>query len=189
MKSRKGQEGFTLVELMVVVAIIGILAAIAIPNYQKYQAKARQSEGKIALSAIYSAQVGYATENSTYTACLTKVGYDGGAGGGKRYYATGFGSTGGNTCGPNGTATCLSYQWNNDGTAAGVACALATDGQFDATVAAGSSTKQVGSGIAALFTQSKNNFNAAAYGGIGGAAVDIWVINENKSMTNPTSGI
>lgn len=51
----RDNRGFTLIELMIVVAIIGILAAVAIPNFLNYQAKARQSEAKVALAAIYTA--------------------------------------------------------------------------------------------------------------------------------------
>lgn len=48
----KNQQGFTLIELMIVVAIIGILASIALPAYQDYTVRAQVSEGAIAASSI-----------------------------------------------------------------------------------------------------------------------------------------
>jgi len=65
-KLRMGKpKGFTLIELMVVVAVIGILAAIAIPNYLSYQAKAQQSEAKANLGAIFVGMLAYTAPNNS----------------------------------------------------------------------------------------------------------------------------
>lgn len=71
MKTNRNQKGFTLVELMIVVAIIGILAAIAIPNFQNYQRKAKTAEAKTNLGAIRTSEESYRAENNTYLACAT----------------------------------------------------------------------------------------------------------------------
>jgi type IV pilus assembly protein PilA len=62
----KGQKGFTLIELMIVVAIIGILAAIAIPNFLRYQATSRQSEARTNLGGIFVSEVAFFGNQGTY---------------------------------------------------------------------------------------------------------------------------
>jgi type IV pilus assembly protein PilA len=59
--------GFTLTELMIVVAIISILAAIAIPNFMSYQARTRQAEAKVGLGGIFTSAKSYFAENLTYS--------------------------------------------------------------------------------------------------------------------------
>lgn len=65
---RKSKKGFTLIELMIVVAIIGILAAIAIPNFLRFQLKAKSSEGKVNIAAIRTAEEGFNAEFGRYVA-------------------------------------------------------------------------------------------------------------------------
>jgi type IV pilus assembly protein PilA len=62
----KGKKGFTLIELMIVVAIIGILAAIAIPNFLRFQAKSKQSEAKTNLGGIFTAEISYFGEHNFF---------------------------------------------------------------------------------------------------------------------------
>jgi type IV pilus assembly protein PilA len=90
LKSLKRQDGFTLVELMVVVAIIGLLSAVAIPNFKKYQAKAKSSEAKVQLAAAYTAEQAFYGDFGMYGHCLSYMGYDPSDQINSRYYAVGF---------------------------------------------------------------------------------------------------
>jgi type IV pilus assembly protein PilA len=72
----KSNKGFTLIELMIVVAIIGILAAIAIPNFLNYQCKARQSEARAGLGTLQICKKSYWAEETEYTDDLDALGFE-----------------------------------------------------------------------------------------------------------------
>jgi type IV pilus assembly protein PilA len=72
LKAMRKQEGFTLIELMIVVAIIGILAAIAIPNFLNYQMKSRQSEAKTNVMSIKTSQLAFQGERGCFASTAAR---------------------------------------------------------------------------------------------------------------------
>jgi len=66
----KGKKGFTLIEMMIVIAIIALLATIAIPNYINFQKRAKTAEAKSNLGAIRTCEEAYRAEHDTFLACV-----------------------------------------------------------------------------------------------------------------------
>lgn len=95
--SLKSQKGFSLVELMIVVGIIGILATLALPRFKQFQAKAKMGEAKNILTHIYTLQQTYSLDNNTYLS----------------FAALGAGLNSvnaGNTCAPDANASALGFR-------------------------------------------------------------------------------
>jgi type IV pilus assembly protein PilA len=82
--------GFSLIELMVVVAIMAFLAMIAIPNFTRFLAKAKRAEAYMNLHSIYAAEKAYFAEHGTYSDILNGEGGIGWKPEGKTYYSYGF---------------------------------------------------------------------------------------------------
>lgn len=171
----KSQAGFSLVELMVVVAIIGILAAVAVPSVNKYMAKARQSEAKTNLSALYTAEKAFIAEYNTYTGGFQVVGF---TPEGNLRYNVGFDGEGvacGDLASYGYTATCPTaiHTKTSDYCGAVTTCTQLADG----------------GAVNSAAVVTTNSFLAYANARIrNNAPNDEWTINESKNLVNTIDG-
>ncbi len=160
------QAGFSLIELMIVVAIIGILASIAVPNFQKFQRKAKQGEAKGYLSAIYTGEKSFLAEWSTYTASTKGIGF--GIDANTGCYRAGFGAA----------ATILAQAGVNPG-----------DNFSEVPVGGAKTGCTIPAAVTGAVAPTLTNFTASASGTIGGAAEDQWTIDDAKTITNLQIGL
>lgn len=92
------KKGFSLIELMIVIAIIAFLATLAMPNFLRFLSKAKRTEAYMNLGSIYTAQKAYFAEHGHYSSSLSgdggigwqPEGYKGGGKSEKFYYTYGF---------------------------------------------------------------------------------------------------
>ena len=172
-----------MVELMVVVAIIGTLSAIAVPQYRKYTSRARQSEAKVALAMVFDAEWAFYSAQGSFTACLAKAGVR--LESQKRYYTVGPSAGVSATCGQTGGLTCRCFDYAP--AACNLNCSIGNGSTYFSLTAKGNGS-WAEPAVPGDFT--KISFLVRALGNVSAQAVsDVWAIDHNKTLINEVPGI
>lgn len=185
MKRKLNQAGFSLVELMVVVAIIGILATIAIPKVNKFIAKARQAEAQVNLTSLYTFNKNFYVEFQGYSSSFLALGFQPE---GKLRYVTGW-TIGAGAC-PN------NFTLLKGAAACSILSSTLTDCPVDNSVprcVTMRGSDNVAPTVAAAGS-AIDNVNFASFTASSGAKListavdDVWTINQDKNLTNTVDG-
>jgi type IV pilus assembly protein PilA len=170
------------------VAIIGILATLAIPQYNRFQARARQSEARIQLGALRTVENAWLADRSSYSACLSNIGYTRDAA--RSYYTVGFSNTVASNanCGVTATlASCLIWDFNGT---QGACTAGPNVNHYLATTSDGGGALEGEDTLTS--TISSSAFSAQARGRIragAATAVDVWQVDQTGNIQNTAVGI
>ncbi len=190
----KNQKGFTLIELMIVVALIGVLAAIATANYRSFTARARQSEARIALGTMYGVEQSFFVEHNSYTMCLGTAGFSVNQNQ-ARYYRVGFtwSIPPANLCGPLRVGACIGSAWDKLTGVASVTCPFGSPMGLNEQVWAANAF--ITDPLCDIFStpatvSDQSHFVIGAGGSISeNTACDRWSIDQSKSLINYESGL
>jgi len=215
---RKAMRGFTLVELLIVVAIIGVLATIGVPTFQKMVQKSKQSEAKIALGALFTSEVAFNSEYGGFGSHLPTIGFE--LDGSPLLFSTGFPTATAAAVAPPASVGCANGAVANVVPSLGSAIGTQINQAFpkyyastDATSITNNGTYQTVEGRAlggncysgsiadpgTSFTASSTGCvapgcvptsNATSGGGTSNTPVqDAWVMDNNRNLTNIVYGI
>lgn len=181
-KLLKSNKGFSLVELMIVVAIIGILASVAIPNFQRFQRKARQSEARALLAGYYTSEKAFEAEYAMFGGNWAAIGYKPDGQMGYRVITTNS---------ANATVTGLAYYVAacTVSSAVPTTCFPNTTASWAEKPAGSAAAPGPNTAIAAGAAPTATTFIGTASGFIGAAAADTWTVNEARNYVNTQSGL
>ena len=155
------EKTFTFIELMMMMALVGILSIIAVPTFHGYKGRARQTEAKVGLSSIYVAERAFNVEYNSYVANLKAIGFSATP----KNYILGFGKENKQEIGTAITgleAMQLSGTIGKPGDAKAMGC--------------------IGNTLDVNYIAKQATFIAGAVGNIGNMACDKWSINEKRDL-------
>jgi type IV pilus assembly protein PilA len=195
----KKSRGFTLVELLIVVAIIGVLSTLGVPTFRRMIQKSKKSEAKVNLGGLFTAQSAFQAEYNTYGNYLTRIGFQIDGAPATMTYQIGFmggsaacagvGAVAPTAANPTGQALNASFPqyystgWNSTFSWAGYnggsggCSAVASD-----VAATGLTFTALAQGVVSP------NFDKPTAGGAA-ANRDVWTIDQTRTLVNVNDGV